>query len=102
MKITLFGVGGGEVRGSAYVVESGRSKVLIDCRLFQGIRSGGSLLNVPEFGCRRECLRTRITALAAEDLLGLLAPVKRSNVRLMQVNRRSDSPDAQVNQFHKN
>ena len=65
MKITLFGVGGGEVTGSAYVVQSGRSKVLIDCRSFQGIRSGGSLLNVVEFGCRRECLRTRITAFAA-------------------------------------
>jgi hypothetical protein len=44
---------------------------------------------------------------AAEVVMGHgwgagLAPIKRSNVRLMQVNRRSDSPDAQVNQFHKN
>jgi carbonic anhydrase-like protein len=37
-----------------------------------------------------------------QHMLGLLAPIKRSNVRFMQVNRRSDSPDAQVNQFHKN
>jgi hypothetical protein len=30
------------------------------------------------------------------------APTKHSSVRLMQVNRHSDSPDALVNQFHKN
>jgi metallo-beta-lactamase family protein len=37
MRITLFGAGGGEVTGSAYVVESGKSKILIDCGLFQGV-----------------------------------------------------------------
>ena len=37
MKVTLFGAGGGEVTGSAYLVESGKSKVLIDCGLFQGV-----------------------------------------------------------------
>jgi len=37
MKINVFGAGGGEVTGSAYVVESGKSKVLIDCGLFQGV-----------------------------------------------------------------
>ena len=37
MRITLFGAGGGEVTGSAYLVESGKSKVLIDCGLFQGV-----------------------------------------------------------------
>jgi len=37
MKVTLFGAGGGEVTGSAYVVESGKSKVLVDCGMFQGV-----------------------------------------------------------------
>jgi len=37
MKVTLFGAGGGDVTGSAYLVESGKSKVLIDCGLFQGV-----------------------------------------------------------------
>ena len=37
MKVTLFGAGGGEVTGSAYLVETNESKVLIDCGLFQGI-----------------------------------------------------------------
>ena len=37
MKITIFGAGGGEVTGSAYVVESGKSKVLVDCGMFQGV-----------------------------------------------------------------
>jgi len=37
MKVTVFGAGGGEVTGSAYVVESGKSKVLVDCGMFQGV-----------------------------------------------------------------
>jgi metallo-beta-lactamase family protein len=37
LKVTLFSAGGGEVTGSAYLVESGNSKVLVDCGLFQGV-----------------------------------------------------------------
>jgi metallo-beta-lactamase family protein len=37
MRITLFGAAAGEVTGSAYLVESGESKVLVDCGLFQGV-----------------------------------------------------------------
>lgn len=36
MKITILGAAGGEVTGSAYLVESRRARVLVDCGLFQG------------------------------------------------------------------
>jgi metallo-beta-lactamase family protein len=38
MKITVLGAAGGEVTGSAYLVETPRSRVLVDCGLFQGGR----------------------------------------------------------------
>src|SRR5262245_30577970 len=38
MKITLHGASGGEVTGSAYLLETDRANVLIDCGLFQGAR----------------------------------------------------------------
>ena len=37
MRVTLFGAGGGDVTGSAYLVESGKSNILIDCGMFQGV-----------------------------------------------------------------
>jgi metallo-beta-lactamase family protein len=37
MKITLLGAAGGEVTGSAYLVETARSRVLVDFGFFQGI-----------------------------------------------------------------
>lgn len=36
MKITLLGAAGGEVTGSCYLVENARTRVLVDCGLFQG------------------------------------------------------------------
>ena len=36
MKITVLGAAGGEVTGSAYLVETARARVLVDCGLFQG------------------------------------------------------------------
>lgn len=36
MKVTLLGASGGEVTGSAYLLQTGRSNVMIDCGLFQG------------------------------------------------------------------
>lgn len=43
MKITLQGAAGGEVTGSAYLVETQQAKILVDCGLFQGTREAGEL-----------------------------------------------------------
>ena len=48
MKITLFGAGGGEVTGSAYVVESGRTRVLVDFGMVQGVPDADRKNRVPE------------------------------------------------------
>lgn len=38
MKITLHGAGGGEVTGSAYLLQTKSANVLVDCGLFQGAK----------------------------------------------------------------
>jgi metallo-beta-lactamase family protein len=38
MKITLLGAAGGEVTGSAYLVQTADANVMVDCGLFQGSR----------------------------------------------------------------
>jgi metallo-beta-lactamase family protein len=48
MKVTLFGAGAGDVTGSAYLVESGKSKVLVDFGMFQGVPNAGQKNRVSE------------------------------------------------------
>ena len=43
MKIKILGAGGGEVTGSAYLVETEMARVLVDCGIFQGGRHADSL-----------------------------------------------------------
>jgi metallo-beta-lactamase family protein len=43
MKIKVLGAGGGEVTGSAYLIETGKSRVLVDCGIFQGGRHAEAL-----------------------------------------------------------
>src|SRR5215469_14503597 len=47
MKITIIGAAGGEVTGSAYVVQTGRARVLVDCGMFQGGKKSESLNRAP-------------------------------------------------------
>jgi len=47
MKITPLGAAGGEVTGSAYLIETRRARVLVDCGLFQGGREAEALNHAP-------------------------------------------------------
>jgi metallo-beta-lactamase family protein len=47
MKITVIGAAGGEVTGSAYMVQTGSSRVLVDCGMFQGGKKSESLNRPP-------------------------------------------------------
>lgn len=50
MKITVHGAGGGEVTGSAYLLETDQAKVLVDCGLFQGARKSENHNRLPKKG----------------------------------------------------
>jgi metallo-beta-lactamase family protein len=50
MKITLHGAAGGEVTGSAYLVQTRDSTVLVDCGLFQGARKLENYNRIPRQG----------------------------------------------------
>jgi metallo-beta-lactamase family protein len=50
MRITVHGAGGGEVTGSAYLVETRNAKVLVDCGLFQGASKAENHNRLPKRG----------------------------------------------------
>lgn len=50
MKITIHGAGGGEVTGSAYLVQTREANVLVDCGLFQGARKLENYNRIPKAG----------------------------------------------------
>jgi metallo-beta-lactamase family protein len=50
MKITVHGAGGGEVTGSAYLVQTREANVLVDCGLFQGARKIENHNRIPKKG----------------------------------------------------
>lgn len=50
MKITVFGAGGGEVTGSAYLVRTRDANVLVDLGLFQGARKTENYNRLPKKG----------------------------------------------------
>jgi metallo-beta-lactamase family protein len=47
MKITIIGAAGGEVTGSAYMVQTKTSRILVDCGLFQGGKRAEALNRPP-------------------------------------------------------
>jgi metallo-beta-lactamase family protein len=47
MKIKVIGAAGGEVTGSAYLVDTGNARVLVDCGLFQGGKKSEALNRPP-------------------------------------------------------
>jgi metallo-beta-lactamase family protein len=50
MRITLLGAAGGEVTGSAYVVETPTANVMVDCGFFQGARKIENFNRLPSKG----------------------------------------------------
>lgn len=50
MRITLLGASGGEVTGSAYVVETATAAVMVDCGFFQGSRKLENFNRLPTRG----------------------------------------------------
>jgi metallo-beta-lactamase family protein len=53
MKITLHGAAGGEVTGSAYVVETRNAKVMVDFGMFQGARKIENYNRLPRKGAAK-------------------------------------------------
>jgi metallo-beta-lactamase family protein len=50
MKVPVRGAGGGEVTGSAYLVQTREARVLVDCGLFQGARKVENYNRIPVKG----------------------------------------------------
>jgi metallo-beta-lactamase family protein len=50
MKVTFLGAAGGEVTGSAYLLETKSAKVLVDCGFFQGSRKIENYNRIPRKG----------------------------------------------------
>src|SRR5262245_43335972 len=50
MKVTVHGAGGGEVTGSAYLVQTRDANVLVDLGLFQGARAVENYNRIPKKG----------------------------------------------------
>jgi len=50
MKISVHGAAGGEVTGSAYLVQTREANVLVDCGMFQGARNLDNYNHVPKKG----------------------------------------------------
>ncbi len=80
MKITLLGASGGEVTGSAFLVQSGKSQVVVDCGMFQGGRKN-ALRNQRLAPGRAETLNAVVVTHAHLDHVGRLPLLPQAGFR---------------------
>jgi metallo-beta-lactamase family protein len=71
MKITVLGAAGGEVTGSCYLVETGQTKVMVDCGLYQGGKKAVDL-NISPLGSNSADLHAVVLTHAHLDHTGRL------------------------------
>jgi metallo-beta-lactamase family protein len=80
MKITVHGAGGGEVTGSAYLVQTPDANVLVDCGLFQGARKVENYNRIPKKGAVKK-LNAVVLTHAHLDHTGRLPLLTRSGYK---------------------
>src|SRR5215831_9818734 len=80
MKITVHGAGGGEVTGSAYLVQTRDANVLVDYGLFQGARKVENYNRIPKKGVFDK-LNTVVLTHAHLDHTGRLPLLTRAGYR---------------------
>jgi metallo-beta-lactamase family protein len=80
MKITVHGAGGGEVTGSAYLLQTRDAIVLVDCGLFQGARKVENHNRIPKTGAFQK-LNAVVLTHAHLDHTGRLPLLTRAGYR---------------------
>jgi metallo-beta-lactamase family protein len=80
MQISLHGAAGGEVTGSAYIVQTCNANVLVDCGLFQGARKVENYNRIPKKGAFKD-LHAVILTHAHLDHTGRLPLLTRAGYR---------------------
>src|SRR5215468_2900396 len=80
MKVTVHGAGGGEVTGSAYLLQTREANVLVDFGLFQGARKVENYNRIPKQGAF-EPLNAVVLTHAHLDHTGRLPLLTRAGYR---------------------
>jgi metallo-beta-lactamase family protein len=80
MKVTVYGAGGGEVTGSAYLLQTREANVLVDFGLFQGARKVENYNRIPKQGAFEQ-LNAVVLTHAHLDHTGRLPLLTRAGYR---------------------
>jgi metallo-beta-lactamase family protein len=80
MKVTVYGAGGGEVTGSAYLLQTREANVLVDFGLFQGARKVENYNRIPKRGAFEQ-LNAVVLTHAHLDHTGRLPLLTRAGYR---------------------